>query len=360
MGERLEYIDVAKAIGIITVLCVHAGMGIIWVQPYYMPMFFAASGCVFTFLCKRLDYCLESAVKIVKIYFKNSIIVAVMYIPLIFIKHKDYTFVIRNLIGIFYARKALYSPLDLENNVIFMEYGNGPMWFLPCLAIAWLLFIPLNALRSRKVALLGCIFLYLLLSEKLSKLLIMLPWSLDTAFVAAIFLCIGTQYEDIRKKYLLNLKGGGYKLIQLIPIYGLCNVVYLILVNQISINWNMSVGAYDTSISSGVFFFCMFCMLGTVMMFTFCCLLEKSPMASVLSMIGRNSLPLLCFHAVIYQYIEVINNKFELSLYPGYRFVKICITMIGCILWEKSVSIVKNKLIRHINLFREQDDGTRA
>ncbi len=88
--ERLMYPDIAKGLGIITVLCAHAGIGIIWIQPYYMPMFFSLSGCIFMFLRKNTTSCFKSAIKMVQLYFKYSVIVVVMYIPLFFIKHNNY------------------------------------------------------------------------------------------------------------------------------------------------------------------------------------------------------------------------------------------------------------------------------
>ena len=138
--ERLRYVDIARGIGIIAVLCSHAGIWTDWICIYYMPMFFATSGCIFQFLGRNgVDICIKSAKKIVRLYFVYSLVVGILYIPLFFIKNNNSTFLIRNIIGVFYARKALFSPLGLEENVIFMEYGNGPMWFLPCLAIAWIL-----------------------------------------------------------------------------------------------------------------------------------------------------------------------------------------------------------------------------
>lgn len=207
--ERLIFVDIAKGLGIVTVLFAHAGRGNIWIQPYYMPMFFALSGCIFIFLRKNIVDCFKSSIKMARLYFKYSIIVTAMYIPLFFIKHNNCLFFLRNLIGIFYARKAVYSPLDVENNIIFMEFGNGPMWFLPCLSIAWILFIPLEMLQHKIVFQTICVAIYILLGNCLSKLPIMLPWSFDTAFVAAIFILIGTKYECIREKYLLNFEGGG-------------------------------------------------------------------------------------------------------------------------------------------------------
>lgn len=344
--ERLRYPDIAKCVGIVAVLCAHAGMGmgLIWIQPYYMPMFFAVSGCVFEFLGKSVNDCIKLSKKMVRVYFNYSVIVAIIYIPLFFIKHNDYKFIIRNIIGIFYARKAFWSPLELENNIIFMEFGNGPMWFLACLAVAWILFIPLNYYKTRSLAVVTIIVLYLICGSLLNRINIMFPWSIDTAFIAAIFIFLGIWYEQIREKYLLDFNTGGYKVKQAAVAYGLCLTVYFIIIKRVSVGWNMSVGVYDTSISSGVVFFCILCMLGTAMLLLLCCLIEKLPITNILLLVGKKSLPILCFHSVIYQYIEVINSKLNLSRFSWYVMLKILVAMVACILLDQFMNVMRNKL----------------
>lgn len=209
--ERLKYVDIARGIGIIVVMFAHTGVGVKYVQPYYMPMFFALSGCIFRFLQKNWTASINSAYKMAKQYFRYSLIVGVLYIPLFFIKHNSYDFFIRNIIGIFYARKALFSPLESENNIIFMELGNGPMWFLPCLTIAWILFIPLYTIWEKSKLLCGILIgIYIVLSDYLTQITIMLPWSIDTAFIAAVFIFLGIRYESVRARLKNKIAGGGY------------------------------------------------------------------------------------------------------------------------------------------------------
>lgn len=340
--ERLKYPDIAKGLGIIAVLCAHAGVGIIWIQPYYMPMFFAVSGCIFRFLCNHTGNCFESARKMATYYFKYSIIVALLYIPLFFIKQNDCSFLVRNIIGVFYARKAVYSPLELESNIIFMELGNGPMWFLPCLAVAWILFIPLNYCKKRPF-IAAIIVLYLICSDVLGRMKIMLPWSVDTAFVAAIFIFFGTKFEIIRQKYLVNSAGDKIKYFAIA--FGLCLMGYHIVITKVSIRWNMSVGTYATSISSGVYFFCLFCMWGTAMLLLMCCLIEELPVVNLFSTIGKKSLPILCFHAVLYQYIEVVNEKLHLSQYSWYIALKILVAVVVSVFLDKLMCMIEHKWI---------------
>lgn len=341
-GKRRTIKVIAKGLGIIAVLCAHTGVGIIWIQPYYMPMFFAVSGCIFAFLRKNPDNCIKQAIKMGKSYFKYSIIVAVIYIPLFFIKQNDCSFLVRNIIGVFYARKAVYSPLELESNIIFMELGNGPMWFLPCLAVAWILFIPLN--HCKKCPFIAAIIvLYLICSDVLGRMKIMLPWSVDTAFVAAIFIFFGTKFENIRQRYLVNSAGGRYKVKYFAIAFGLCLIGYHILITKVSIRWNMGVGTYATSISSGVYFFCLFCMWGTVMLLLMCCLIEKLPVVNLFSTIGKKSLPILCFHAVLYQYIEVVNEKLHLSQYSWYIALKILVAVVVSVFLDKLMFMIEHK-----------------
>lgn len=342
--DRLEYVDIAKGIGIIAVLLAHAGIYLKWVQPYYMPMFFAVSGCIFGFLRRNIESCIKSAKKMAKLYLKYSSIIAILYIPLFFVNHNDYRFLFRNIIGVFYARKALFSPLELERNIIFMQFGNAPIWFLACLAMAWLLFVPLYIIFG-KSGIYGSIIivLYVGLSDLLAQIGIMLPWSIDTAFIGAVFIFLGTKYEMIREQ-LVDITGEGYKSSAcILIILSFIVVFYNHVISKISILWNMSVGSFETSISSGAYFFTIFCALGTFGMLSFCCLLEKLKMAKIVAVIGKNSLEILCTHAVIYQYIDVINDKINLSEHSWYVPSKVLFTLICCIIIGKSIKIIESK-----------------
>lgn len=69
------------------------------------------------------DNCIKQAIKMGKLYFKYSIIVAVIYIPLFFIKQNDYSFLVRNIIGIFYNslqilcfHAVIYRYIEVVNN----------------------------------------------------------------------------------------------------------------------------------------------------------------------------------------------------------------------------------------------------
>lgn len=105
----------------------------------------------------------------------------------------------------------------------------------------------------------------------------------------------------------------------------------------------MSVSVYDTSLSSGICFFCAFCMLGTLMLLLLCCLFEKILIVNLVSLIGKNSLQILCFHAVIYQYIDVINDELNLFQYSWYVTLKILTTMTISIYLGKFICAIENK-----------------
>ena len=135
-NARIKWIDIARGIGILAVMCSHAGIGSRWIVPYYIPMFVLLSGMTFS-MRDRIDReCLDRAIKIAVQYFKYSFLVFLMYMPLLILDDIEINevghFITINIIGVFYARKSFYFPYD-SGNIIFLQYGNGPMWFLPFL-----------------------------------------------------------------------------------------------------------------------------------------------------------------------------------------------------------------------------------
>lgn len=114
---------------------------------------------------------------------------------------------------------------------------------------------------------------------------------------------------------------------------------YTLIIDNIIISWNMSVGSYDNSVSPGAYFFAGFCAFGTLGFLLFCSLIEKFSLARAVSAVGENSLEILCMHAVIYQYVEVVNNNIGLADYKLYVPLKVLFTLISCIIIGKVIKI---------------------
>ena len=184
--ERYRYIDIAKGIGIFCVVASHTYPVLSnWSNPFFVPLFFVLSG-----ICTTKPVSIQKKAKSLLIpYFVFSF--------LLFVLSRRYTLL--DFGGIFYSRFCLL-PVNSIDNVYFMTMWNSPLWFLTCMFIAFLLFIPFQKINNRTYRILLAIG-YILITRLLENLPILLPWSIDTAFLMAFFIYIGT---IIKKKEILR------------------------------------------------------------------------------------------------------------------------------------------------------------
>ena len=105
--------------------------------------------------------------------------------------------------GLLYSRYSLL-PLGTEDNIYFLGICS-PMWFLTALFVASVLAIPFFYANSKQEKLLICF--YAAVTFLLNGVPILLPWSLDTAFIGALFINFGCKYKmhiNPPKKYTQN------------------------------------------------------------------------------------------------------------------------------------------------------------
>lgn len=199
--ERKAYIDVAKGLGIIFVLMSHSCGFPYWGRYFtagYMPLFFCLSGyvaCMNRTLPIDGKYLLNHKVKkLVFLYFKYNLYLLILYFIIAILDSNftiNITFIAKNIFGIFYSRKSIRYPYT-SNSISIMDLGNGPLWFVTCLIISFLIFALFHSyfFRSFRNKCL-VITLLTLIGGLMSKTNILLPWSLDTAFIASTFLLLG-------------------------------------------------------------------------------------------------------------------------------------------------------------------------
>ena len=179
MNNRLEYVDIAKGIGIIFVVCSHSdAFGLMWyMMDMCIPIFFFCSGYTFK----------------VKGTFKETMTKKFrkLFVPYLFFNLVMFCvfchFSLRELVGIIYSRYSLY-PLGVTPNVKFFTSGNYPMWYLTSMIVSYFLFYLLVYYEKYKHAL---ILLYALLIVCFMKSPILLPWSIDTAPLTAMLIYVG-------------------------------------------------------------------------------------------------------------------------------------------------------------------------
>ena len=131
MNGRLEYVDIAKGMGIVLVVCSHSdALGLMWLfMGMFVPIFYFCAGYTFTMKGTLKDS--------MKKRFRKLFVPYVFFNLLLFVCFLHFS--LRELLGMFYSRYCLY-PLDVEPNVKFLTSGNYPMWFLTSMILSYLFF----------------------------------------------------------------------------------------------------------------------------------------------------------------------------------------------------------------------------
>jgi fucose 4-O-acetylase-like acetyltransferase len=203
MSDRIEWLDIAKGIGIIFVIFAH----VITISPallnyiysFHMPLFFFISGYVFSDTkYKTLKSFAKKKAQTLLIPYAAFSIFSFLYWVLIQIrmgddiKHPD---ILRAFTGIFYSDSNYYS----------MDY-NPALWFLTCLFCTEIIFFFIKKIE-KKYYLAIILFLFSILGYLYSIYSppFILPWGIDTAFNAVVFYGTGYLFKTINKEdYLLE------------------------------------------------------------------------------------------------------------------------------------------------------------
>lgn len=273
MKQRLNYIDIAKGLGIILVVLSHIRNSDVvnYALSFYVTIFFFCSGYTTSYSPQgdpgMMAQFKRHAIKLLKPYVFFSIL-------LVLISGEIY---LQGLIGIVYSRYSLY-PLSNPDIHHFLIYGNYPLWFLTCMIVAYLLFYVIVYNPKYRYYLVS---LYLVLTIAMTQLPILLPWSIDTAFFMAIFMLAGME----TRKRMPNL----FQSKTIHPLVLFAIIIYVLLV-PLCFDVNLSVREYGSSIAV-----CFVAGLtGSLMTVYAARLLENTFAGTMLQKIGQHSLTIFC------------------------------------------------------------------
>lgn len=271
MKQRLDYIDIAKGLGIILVVLSHTEHWelMYYTLPFFVPIFFFCSGYTSSKKDIKLNICLgRQAVKLLKPYLFFSILLLLFF----------HDFSLRAFAGILYSRYCLY-PFGTATDIChFMIIGNYPMWFLTCMVIAYLLYDLLIYYPRYQYFLVG---LYLVLTAGASFFPVLLPWSLDTAPLMAVIMFGGTLVSKYFPDIFKNKKTHWLIILSL--------VLYLLLL-PFCHDINISVRMYGSNIIT----YLLAALTGCIMLTYLSRLLQGTIVGKGLQQIGIHSLTIFC------------------------------------------------------------------
>lgn len=200
--QRQEWVDTAKGIAIIIVVLVHImntqTLAHSLLQTFIMPWFFALSGL---FVVKKInsenfvEHFKKRFVKIMVPYFIFGICIYVPYNWLYF------HFIIPD------AQVSLPQRILAHIIGLHEDWGyewRGELWFLPTLFVAdiiiWSIWKYCYKIRYVTVLFLVIIALVYNYIWHMS-----LPWRIQTAMIAILYIVVGVNYRNIRNKYSIFL-----------------------------------------------------------------------------------------------------------------------------------------------------------
>ena len=331
--ERERWVDVAKGLGILAVMYVHVGgrIGRNIIAPYYIQMFFFLSGYVFK--KRSVENAIRNA-RIIRRYFINySIIDYLIFIPASIMQKKDFSFYFKNAFGILYGAGMLYWPAEVDNQIHLLQVGNGPMWYLACLTIVWLLIaLELRIVKRNFIFILWNIAL-VIASIFLKHIPIMMPWGGEKAIGMSIFLNLGMvvrQIEQSKKTCKFT-----------IPLCSALSTLYLVLIANVNVEINISTryyGVYDSFLVV-----LLIGILGIPLVILVSKLTTIVLKKSILEFWGQNTVVLLAFHGLIYKYIDMLS--IETGEYYLWVVLKMLVALIICTLICYVANMVKDKKI---------------
>jgi len=306
--NRIGWIDIAKAIGILFVLINHAelGLGIVTFLGgmFYMPVFFVLSG--YTYRDNHQEsiktFALNKAKRLLIPYVWFQITLIGLYAVRSILSGQSFSKLIIPIVGAFYSRNALFPKssevvLSLtDQNIDLMTALNAPLWFLTGLFSTLLIYKLIMTLAKNNAR---REWIYLCISVLFGILLkyfcpVLLPWSMDTAFVSVAFIHMGKLMKQKNVMERLSHK----------PIYTGLILVIFVLASYVNGSVNMSIREFGHS----VLLYLLVGGTGSLIIMVVSKFIEEYIRAIGAGMehIGRHTIGILAFHLIIFGLVDAI------------------------------------------------------
>lgn len=280
-NKRLYFFDIAKGIGILSIILGHFGNGLIdrIVFTYHVPIFFVISGF---FLSTKDDINIlikKRGRQLLVPYYLTC--VALIIIPCIkALIAGDYVLIKNDFIDNFFA--SLYASGTFSNLTLFNIKSIGAIWFL--WAMLWAQLFSRIVIDNKK----GVLWLIVIFSiSYISSQYIWLPLSIQAGGTASLFVCVGYAMRNIKYDiFKINMKT------ILLTIFGLIVLAIEFYFFDVSLSIVRNYYAAFPLTIIGSIFICYSILIISK-------LLEKIKfIREILLFFGENTLTILCFHII--------------------------------------------------------------
>lgn len=214
--------------------------------------------------------------------------------------------------------------------------NNEPMWFLTTFFVASIFFyIVINGWEKVYIK----YILIAIIAHVVTFLPIYLPWGADIAILGAIFMLIGYHL----KTFIEPKKRKIFEIIFLIFVY--------ILLANLNPNVNMSTREYGDFFIGNTYVYILTGTIGSIICIYFSKIIQNTFVGTIMSLIGKNTVPILAFHLVLFRIFDTILSDFykkkiesHVILYWVWGYFKIFIIVFGIM----AIKYLLNKLTRVI------------
>lgn len=307
---RIEFIDVAKGIGIICVMLGHLGCSMIdrVVFTFHMPLFFLISGYFLKIKTPFNVFVKHRAKRLLIPYYATGGAICFLLFGADVVRGMKENILpdfLDTLISILYG--SCFAVSDYVK-------GIGAIWFL--WALFWATIIVRIFIQYKNSAI---YILLLAVIGYVSSQYFWLPLSIQPGACAAVFVYIGAKLQQIDLKYFFNNKWFVF-----VSMIVFCIEIFM------GIRVDMAKNSYDLGIVSviGAIFICYLILyISNVMALFF------PQMKNIVIFWGKYSLYLLCFHQIemrVFPWSIVSNTLKNMGLSTYFNCVVIFMRIVGC------------------------------
>lgn len=187
--NRVDYIDFAKALGMLTIMWGHiaTGASVRFVYAFHIPLFFFLSGMVF-----RPDK-YTSFGPFVKRKVQTLIVPYIIYSIITWGIWAAFSYLTHSSVDSYWS--PLFETLIARGSEGYLVH-NVPLWFVSCLFVVELSYYWISKLKDGWVLLISVLLAplgYILVNYVKFFDFTTLPWSIEVAMLAMIFYCLGHQ-----------------------------------------------------------------------------------------------------------------------------------------------------------------------
>lgn len=187
-NNRLDHIDIAKSLGMLTIMWGHimlSGLSNAFVYAFHIPLFFALSGMVFN----KKRY---SGIKhFVKKKVESLLIPYIIFSFITWVVWASFAFITKAPVDSYFM--PLAQTFIAQGSGGFLVH-NVPLWFVTCLFVVEIIFFYISDFKgstilliSSAMAAVSCLLIYKCNAFDVT----LLPWNLEVAFLTIPFYALG-------------------------------------------------------------------------------------------------------------------------------------------------------------------------